>query len=147
MYRVYNIWSWNINISLICITNAISGDNGCHRWCGMINVCNHLTNNKYLSTPDFVFTTILLFNTVEMNIIYEVLCRMTDWYWCRSSRVTSTSPVPTHYYLIPSFHFHFNGMFVSEARLIKTKFWWLFNFQLSRRFNHNKPSRQHFIWK
>ena len=44
----------------------------------MISVCNHLPNNKYLSTPDFVFTTILLFNTVEMNIIYEVLCRMTD---------------------------------------------------------------------
>ena len=33
------------------------------------------------------------------------------------------------------------------ARLIKTKFWWLFNFQLSCRFNHNKQSRQHFIWK
>ena len=33
------------------------------------------------------------------------------------------------------------------ARLIKTKFWWLFNFQLSCRFNHNKQSRPHFIWK
>ena len=92
---------------------SVSGDNGCHRWCGIINVCNHLTNNKYLSTADFVFTTILLFNTLEIysgndHSIWSVMSA--DWLIlvCWSYRVTSP------HYLIPSFHFHFNGMFVRQ---------------------------------